>query len=131
MCRCIPYLGPSKTTNCVANDKDCCPRQTLSPGRQRLSSGRQTLSSTTKSVADDNLCLPRQSKKTNLVAYDKISLFYCRQRQRAEDMGCLMMGHHYIDIIRTSAHSTVYHTVCPAYGRMLFAVRYFRKENKG
>ena len=66
------YLGSSKTTNCVANDKDCRPRQSLSPKTEFV------FWTTTKFVVDDRLCLWRQYLSfSNIKQKDKV----CRWRQ--------------------------------------------------
>ena len=66
------YLGPSKTTNCVANDKDCRPRQSLSPKTEFV------FWTTTKFVVDDRLCLWRQYLSfSNIKQKDNV----CRWRQ--------------------------------------------------
>jgi len=77
---------------CRPEDKDCCPKD-------KLCLRQQTLSSTTNFVFHDSrkrlILLPT----TRLVFFTVVKDKVCHGRQRAEDMGCLMMRHHYIDII--------------------------------
>ena len=85
----ILYLGSSETTNIVANDRDCRPRQTLLSTTNFVfddSRKRLMLSPTTKFVTKDKVChkIKRQdlSSTTNFVFWETVvHNNLCRRRQ--------------------------------------------------